>query len=50
MYDVGEIEQDLLDLIIDERENGKSDKQIRVIIDGVVGNAFYFAEDLEEEE
>jgi len=46
MYDVGEIEQEVLDLIIDEREKGKSDKRIRVIIDGIIDNAFDFAEDV----
>tara|TARA_R100000687_G_C6298422_1_gene94748 strand:- start:85 stop:228 length:144 start_codon:yes stop_codon:yes gene_type:complete len=46
MYDVGVIEQEVLDLIIDERDKGKTDKQIRIIIDGAIDNAFDFAEDV----
>ena len=46
MYDVGEIEQLIVDLIYYEREHNKSDKNIKLIIANIIDKAYEIADDI----
>ena len=47
MYDVGEIEQLIVDLIFYEREHNNSDKNIKLIIANIIDKAYEIADDRE---
>ena len=47
VYDVGDIEQLMVDLIYYERGNNKSDKTIKLIIANIIDKAYEIADDLE---
>ena len=47
MYDVGEIEQLIVDLIFYEREHNNSDKNIKLIIANIIDKAYEIADDIE---
>jgi len=47
MYDVGEIDQFIVDLIFYEREHNNSDKNIKLIIANIIDKAYEIADDIE---